>query len=425
MRTFAILFVLALAPLALAAPAEASPNARYGVQDDAWLVYGPGTLDERLDTLDRLGVDVVRWTIRWDQVAKQRPTDARLADDPAYDWSLSDDVLAGLRRRGIGAVVTLLGTPRWANGGRAWQVAPVRGADFANFAAAASRRYPWVRDWTVWNEPNQRRWLSPVSARTYVVRLLNPAYGALKGVNRGNRVAGGVTAPRGNAGGMSPVAFIRAMRAAHARLDVYAHHPYPTRPRTETPTSGGCAHCTTITMATLDRLLSEVKRAWGNKRIWLTEYGYQTSPHDRLLGVPAATQARYMAEASRKVHAAARVDMLIHFLVRDDRLLAGWQSGMFTAAGLAKPSYTAFRLPLAQTSRRGTRTVLWGQVRPRAGRQTYRLRAFESGRWRWVGSTRRTNARGAFSVAVKAGRGAKLQLWSPRDRAFSRTVVVR
>jgi len=146
MRKFALLIVLAL-PFAAAAPAEASPQARFGIQDDAWLLYGPGTLDDRLDTLDRLGVDVVRWTIRWDQVAKQRPTSPRLAGDPAYDWSMSDDVLAGLRRRGIGAVVSLLGTPRWANGGRAWQVAPARGADFADFAVATARRYPWVRDW--------------------------------------------------------------------------------------------------------------------------------------------------------------------------------------------------------------------------------------------------------------------------------------
>jgi hypothetical protein len=425
MRKLPLFLVLALLSLAAAAPAGASPQARFGIQDDAWLVYGPGTLDDRLDTLDRLGVDVVRWTIRWDQVAKERPTSPRLAGDAAYDWSLSDDVLAGLRRRGIGAVVSLLGTPRWANGGRAWQVAPIRGADFADFAVATARRYPWVRDWTVWNEPNQRRWLSPVSARTYVVRLLNPAYAALKGVNRSNRVAGGVTAPRGNAGGLSPVDFIRAMRAARARLDVYAHHPYPTRPRTETPTSGGCAHCTTITMATLDRLLSEVERAWPGKRIWLTEYGYQTSPHDRLLGVPPAKQAQYLIDASRKVYATPGVDMLIHFLVRDDRLLAGWQSGVFTAAGAAKPAYVAFRLPLAQVSRRGTRTVLWGQVRPRSGSQTYRLRRFQGGRWQWVGSTRRTNARGAFSVVVSAGRGAKFQLWSPRDRAYGRIVVVR
>ena len=144
-----------------------------------------------------------------------------------------------------------------------------------------------------------------------------------------------------------------------------------------------------------------------------------------MLGVSSATQARYVAEASQKVYATPGVDMLIHFLVRDDRLLAGWQSGVFTAGGLAKPSYVAFRLPLVQVSRRGTRTVLWGQVRPRAGSQTYRLRVFQGGRWRWVGSTRRTNARGAFSVVVNASRGAKFQFWSPRDRAYGRIVVVR
>ena len=138
-----------------------------------------------------------------------------------------------------------------------------RAAPTSRTSPSRSRgRYPWVRDWTIWNEPNQRRWLSPVSPRTYVVRLLNPAYAALKAANRSNRVAGGVTAPRGNAGGLSPVAFIRGMRAARARLDAYAHHPYPTRPRFETPTSGGCGHCSTITMATLDRLIREVRRAF-------------------------------------------------------------------------------------------------------------------------------------------------------------------
>ena len=78
-----------------------------------------------------------------------------------------------------------------------------------------------------------------------------------------------------------------------------------------------------------------------------------------------------------------------------------------------------------QVSRRGTRTVLWGQVRPRIGSQTYRLRRFQGGRWHWVGGTRRTNGRGAFSVVVGAGRGAKFQLWSPRDRAYGRIAVVR
>ncbi|HSL65244.1 MAG TPA: hypothetical protein VK874_11350 [Gaiellaceae bacterium] len=424
MRKIVFLLMLLL-PLGAAAPAEASRYARYGVQDDAWLASGPGTLEQRLDLLEKLGVDLVRYTIRWDQVAQRRPANARSSADPAYAWGAADDVLRGLRERRIATVVTLLGTPRWANGGRAWQVAPTRGGDFAAFAVATARRYPWTRDWTIWNEPNQRRWLSPVSARTYVQRLLNPAYTALKGVNRGNRVAGGVTAPRGNSGGLSPVAFIRGMKAARARLDAYAHHPYPTRPRQETPRSGGCARCTTITMATLDRLIREVQRAWPRKRIWLTEYGYQTRPPDRALGVTMAQQARYLSEAAHKVWTAPYVDMLVNFLVRDDRWLAGWQSGVFSTTGVAKPAYNAFRLPLAQVSRRGLRTVVWGQVRPRSGKQPYRIRQLRDGRWHWVGGNRWTSARGAFSTAVRAGKGSRLQLWSPRDRAWGVVLTVR
>ena len=51
-------------------------------------------------------------------------------------------------------------------------------------------------------------------------------------------------------------------------------------------------------MATVDRLVREVGRAFGRKRLWLTEYGYQTNPPDRYLGVSAALQARYLADAA-------------------------------------------------------------------------------------------------------------------------------
>ena len=52
---------------------------------------------------------------------------------------------------------------------------------------------------------------------------------------------------------MSPVDFIRGMDRAGARLDAYAHHPYPIFPG-DTPFYGGCK-CKTLTMATLERLL--------------------------------------------------------------------------------------------------------------------------------------------------------------------------
>jgi hypothetical protein len=420
-RVCALALLLALA---LAGPAGASRYARYGIQDDAWLLSGAGTLDSRLDLLDRLGVDVVRFTVRWDRVAKRRPASARSHADRAYDWSYADPVLRGLRSRGIGAVVTLYGSPRWANGGRSPNWAPRSKYSLANFAYAAAKRYPWVRDWTIWNEPNQRRWLRPTSPRVYTQVLLNPAYVQLHRANPRVRVGGGVTAPRGNTGGVSPVAWIRGMRAAHARFDAYAHHPYPLRPRVETPRLGGCDRCETITMATLPRLLREVRRNFGAKRIWLTEYGYQTNPPDRLLGVSRPLQARYVGSAAHRAYAAPYVDMLVHFLVRDDSLRGGWQSGLFTSSGAAKPAYAAFRFPLAQESRRGTRTVLWGHVRPGAGSVPYRLRQFRDGRWHWVGGTVRTGPRGFLRRVVRAGAGARFQIWSPGDRGYGSVLVV-
>ena len=127
----------------------------------------------------------------------------------------------------------------------------------------------------------------------------------------------------------------------------------------ETPLAGGCDHCTTITMATLDRLLSNVVRSFGTgKRIWLTEYGYQTSPQDRLLGVSYAAQARFVSEGALRALLAPRVDVLIHYLVRDEPQSARWQSGLLTARDIAKPAYNAFRFPFALRSRTGSRTVL-------------------------------------------------------------------
>jgi hypothetical protein len=419
---------LAAVALAVAAPAQGSNEIRYGIHDDAWLIYGPGTLDERIDRLQSLGVEIVRFTVRWDQVAKERPENPRSSSDPAYTWGFGADVLDALRGRGIPVVVTLLGTPEWANGGRTFNWAPMNGADFADFAAAAAERYPWVRDWTIWNEPNQRIWLRPTTPATYVKRLLNPAYAALHRELPNVRVAGGVTAPRGGSGGVSPIAWIRAMGKAKARLDAYAHHPYPLKPRVETPTSVGCTwiRCETLTMGALGRLTTEVNRAFGPKRIWLTEYGYQTNPPDRtILGVSYERQAHFLAEAAMIAYRARQVDMLVHFLVQDDSVLAAWQSGLYTVAGKPKPSSRSFPLPLAQVSRRGTTTQLWGQVRPRSGKQRYRLRILRGSSWRWLGPTRTTDARGVLTVAVAAGRKARIQLYSPRDRMASPTLVIR
>ena len=400
-------------------------DVKYGFNDDAWLAHGPGTLESRLNELTRLGADVVRFTVRWDAVARKRPVSPRDHGDRAYDWSEADAILRGLRRHGIDAVVTLYGTPGWANGGRSANWAPTSDLSFANFASATARRYPWVQYWTIWNEPNRSTFLRPTTAATYVEKLLNSAYSQLHAVIDAVQVGGGVTAPRAGSSGVAPVPWLRAMASAGAKLDAYAHHPYPGRPQGETPWSPKCANCQTIAMADLERLEAEVRRAFGAKPLWLTEYGYQTNPPDIFLGVSPEVQAKYVASAALRVYRAPAVDMLIFFMVRDDTQPGGWQSGLFTANGLVKPAYAAFRLPLVQTARRGELVGLWGQVRPRSGSQPFRIRLEEEDRATWIGGTRWTDANGTFSITVEAPAGALLRVSSPRDGAYGNELLVR
>jgi hypothetical protein len=403
-----IAFLLSLLAVA---QASASSNARMGIQDDAWLRWGPGTLEQRLGTLDSLGVRLVRFTLVWSEVARTKPADAGDPDDPAYDWSRFDPVLDGLHAHGITPLVTLWGAPAWSNGGHAQNWLPRSG--FGSFAYAAAKHYPWVRLWTVWNEPNTAVFSRPVSPTLYVRRLLNPAYSLLHRASAHNVVAGGVTSPRKTASGMSPTTFMLGMRQARARLDAYAANPYPSSSR-ETPFGDPCSWCTTLTMARLDTIRSEVTRLFGGRTpLWLTEYGYQTNPPDRLLGVSPARQAVLIGSAALRVWNEPGTTVLIHFLVKDEPRLGGWQSGLFGARGTAKPARRAFALPLAQVSRRGTRTVLWGQVRPGSGRRGYVIQRWTGHGWANVGSLKHTGAGGTFLTAVQAPRGTKVRLKTP------------
>jgi hypothetical protein len=111
--------------------------------------------------------------------------------------------------------------------------------------------------------------------------------------------------------------------------------------------------------------------------------------------------------------------MLIQWLVVDETSAAGWQSGFFTVGGRMKPSYNAFMLPLTQAGRRGANAAVWGQIRPRSGRQPFRVQRLVGGRWSWIGGTRMTNARGFFTVTLRAAPGSQLRVWSSRDRRWS------
>jgi hypothetical protein len=425
MRTTGFVLLCTLAACLAASSACASNRIQYGIQDDAWLEFGPGKLEQRLVTFQRLRVPLVRFTIHWNDIAKRRPKNAASPRDRAYDWHRPDRVLRGLRRHGLTPVVTIVGTPAWANSGRPPMYAPPHPRDFRGFTEAVARRYSWVRYWLIWNEPNKRLWLRPTRAAIYVHHLLNPGYEGIHSVLRGARVGGGVTAPRAGLGGVSPVTWVHGMAAAHAKLDAYAHHPYPSSPA-ETPSAHGCRFCPTITMATLPKLLILVKRYFGMKPIWLTEYGYQTNPPDTFLGVTPKRQATMLSLAAMRVWRLPRVTMLIQYLYRDEPQLSRFQSGLVYIDDRPKPSLQGFVLPFAEMRRRGFDTTVWGQIRKgRPGRQRYQIQILRKNVWTAVGHIRLTNDQGVFVRTIRLKRGALLRVWEPPNRRYSLQLRVR
>jgi hypothetical protein len=109
--------------------------------------------------------------------------------------------------------------------------------------------------------------------------------------------------------------------------------------------------------------------------------------------------------------------------VADESRLNGWQSGLFSASGIAKPAFNSFRLPIVQAARRGLRTTIWGQVRPGSGRRRYQLQRLAYGRWVAVGLPTLTSPGGFYTRVVWARRGTRFRIAVPDLAATSRSIV--
>jgi hypothetical protein len=373
----AVLVAVALAVLAglvapSAQPRQKSRNLIVGIFDEQETFGDP---DFAFAQYKLLGVEALRVNLYWggpSGVARsKRPANAVNPNDPAYDWTIYDAMVKRSAENNIKPLFSILWTPRWA--GPAKNMAPRRLIDLRNFAFAAAKRYsgsfhptpdqpalPAVRHWLAWNEPNNPVFLKPQFQKIgpHKYRLSSPRIYAgicnavMSGVHltglAGEKVACGGTAPRGNNTGtqprasISPLPFLRGLKKAGARFDVYAHHPYYQHPSESPrkPPPGPRA----VTLGNINELLRELTRLYGNKHLWITEYGYQTNPPDRSFGVSWIKQATYLSQAFGIARANPRIDMMIWFLMKDEaRIGNGWQSGLYTATGRRKPSWQAFR----------------------------------------------------------------------------------
>ena len=374
----AVVLVAALAALAAVGPASASRFIRSGIYDDAMFLYeNPETTFPLLKAANTETARVDLWWGGRDvAVANSKPTNATDPADPAYNWDTYDRLVLWARLTDVRLLFSILGTPNWANGGKGWNVAPTRPADLQTFATAAAVRYngtfkrsdgtqlPKVQFWLAWNEPNNPIFLKPQfvrkagrwqmeSPKDYAA-MCNAVVKGIKSVPFSGKVGCGATAPRGNnqpgtvRSSISPLPFLRGMKRWGATgFDAYAHHPYygmkSETPRTPPPPGKHGNAPTAVTLGNFQVLVNELTRLYGNKRIWITEYGYQTNPPDTLFGVTYALQALYLRQAYTYARFHPRIDIFLWFLMRDEPRLSGWQSGLITVTGQRKPSFNAFR----------------------------------------------------------------------------------
>jgi hypothetical protein len=305
---------------------------------------------------------VIRTIVTWSEIAPQRP---RRPSDPfarEYRFNDLDDLVRSAAQRGIEVLLTIWGTPSWANGGAGANVAPTHPADLRDFAHALAARYsgsfpgfPPVRFFSIWNEPNSSLFLTPqfdsrgraVAPRVYA-SLVQAAYAGIKQADPDALVAAGETAPRGHDrpvpglhDGESPGNFARLVAAVapHLPFDSWAHHPYP---RTDRERPGAAQPWPNVGLSGIARLETELSR-WFDRRgveLWLTEFAYRTNP-----SLPDASsyalQASYLRQAVALASADPAVGMFIWFGFRD-QADQPWQSGLLDQRGRAKPALTSF-----------------------------------------------------------------------------------
>jgi hypothetical protein len=328
---------------------------------------------------------IMRLLVEWNLVAKVRPATATDPFDPSYEFDDIDEAVRNAQDYDQEAILTISGTPRWANGGKNPNVMPRRVADFTSFARAIASRYsgrfegfPFVRFYSIWNEPNLQLFLTPqfdargrsVAPANYA-KLAAAAYSGIKAGSPQAQVAIGETSPRGSdkPTGLRPnhtpgkFAELVAKTNPRLRFDAWSHHPYPSNQNS--PPSQR-VRWPNVSLDLLPRFDAELERWFKRKSvpIWITEYGHETSPEAEL-GIPYAKQAAYIQQSISMASRYPFVPMFIWFVYQDDPGQP-WQSGIYMRSGAPKgPSparFTTSARPL--DARNGLVVLPRGTLRP-------------------------------------------------------------
>ncbi len=416
--------IAAVLAAAVLAPIAASADRMWvGFHDDPILRYDTDRQNAMEAATVTNNASVVRSLVTWADIAPTKPQNAINPFDSAYRFDDLDDFVRSAQKNNAEVLLTLWGTPGWANGNKGTKYLPKKMADFQNFARAVATRYsgriagyPFVRFYGLWNESNLGQFLSPqfnakgkiVSAAAYA-KLAAAGYKGIKSGNKKALVAIGETSSAGRdkkvagaSDAVRPGTFAMLVAKANKRLkfDAWAQHPYPV-PVNQKPTQR--VKWPNVSLRSLPQFEKSLDEWFGRKNIpiWISEYGNETKPGEPK-GVTEAQQAAYIQQAVGIAKKDARVQMFIWFVLRDSPG-SPWQSGVYREDGGAKPAQRRWAAATASLS------PINGNVRVKGGTKnpllTIYLRSFCSNNP--IGST--------IGIAAKTTLGSDLAALSQSE----------
>ncbi len=320
---------LTLLATSFAGEARAARGLELALQDDAtFLSKSPfKNTNKAYSYLRSLGVTRLRVNVLWAYSMPKAQYNAR--SRPAernYNFAQYQTMLDEAAAHGIRIHASLTGpAPRWATGDRK-KVSGFKpsASAFGEFATAAATAFKGRVDrYSIWNEPNWKSWLGPISSQASLYRgLYIKGYAAIKEADPRAKVLIAETSPYRRPGmSQSPLVFLRSLTCVNKKYkkarscpalkaDGFAHHPYDFN---HSPTFQG-KNPDDVTMGTLSRLttaLDKVSRAGrlrmnggGRMPLYLTEFGYFSTGHRAVkknLRVSWLEQAYSMALANGRV----------------------------------------------------------------------------------------------------------------------------
>ena len=406
-RLTLILVVLA----AVAAPAaQASDRQLLIVQDHGGMLGQP---EATASEFAALGADVVKMQLFWDDVApagRRKPAGFDASDPSSYHWNTYPGAVNAIVAAGMQPYVSIGGrAPRWAThgGGRPGTARP-SAKEFGLFAEAVGRQFPNVHIWSMWNEPNLGSWLSPQRTRgvpqapSIYRNLYLAAHASLRATGHGgDRILLGELMPRGGTSSkkIRPLDFLRELVCLDSHYRQYRGHAARARGCSKVgriPTSGLAYHPYTLRggpgihdgpgdaaigqLSRVTKVLDALGRRGKLPRklpLWITEFGYQTSPPDPFFGVKLQRAAAFMDTSEFMAFRDPRVASYSQYTLTDEpprsdgrpfSRWSTWQSGLRFGNGKPKPFvYDAFRTPFLVRSLGPSVVELFGGGRTGSG----------------------------------------------------------